>query len=147
LFRRDPQQTVSEMATIVSRRLADGTFVEVLPDGTTRPFVDKTDWAAIDAVTDDQIMARALADPDAQPIPEGAPRRQWRGLLPRILLNRLGLTVEEFAARYQVPVDLVAAWNIQKAYPDPVASAYLKAIAADPEGVARAVSGRKQAAE
>ncbi len=84
---------------------------------------------------------------DAQPIPEGAPRRTWRGLLPRILFNRLGLSVEEFAARYQVPLDLATAWHTNKIWPDPVASAYLKAIAADPEGVARAVSGRKEAAE
>ena len=92
-------------------------------------------------------MSRALADPDAQPIPEGAPRRTWRGLLPRILFNRLGLSVEEFAARYQVPLDLATAWYTNKIWPDPVASAYLKAIAADPEGVARAVAGRQEAAE
>ena len=135
------------MATIVSRRLSDGTFVEVLPDGTTRPWVERTDWASFDALTEEQIMAAAMSDPDAQPISEGAPRRTWRGLLPFILINRLGLTVDKFAARYQVPVDLVTAWYTSKIWPDAVASAYLKAIAADPDGVARAVAGRKEAAE
>jgi putative transcriptional regulator len=118
-----------------------------MPDGTTKPLERRTDWSSFDALTEEQIMAAALADPDAQPIHEGAPRRTWRGLLPRILFNRLGLSVEEFAARYQVPLDLAAAWYTNKIWPDAVASAYLKAIAADPEGVARAVAERREAAE
>jgi putative transcriptional regulator len=30
-----------------------------------------TDWAAVDVLTDEQIHAAALSDPDAQPIPIG----------------------------------------------------------------------------
>jgi putative transcriptional regulator len=30
-----------------------------------------TDWAAVDALTNEQVHAAALADPDAQPIPLG----------------------------------------------------------------------------
>jgi DNA-binding transcriptional regulator YiaG len=118
-----------------------------MPDGALQPLERRTDWTAFDALNEEQIMAAAMADADARPLPEGAPRRQWRGLLPRILFNRLGLTVEEFAARYRVPLDLATAWYTQKAYPDAVASAYLKAIAADPDGVARAVAGQQEAAE
>ena len=29
---------------------------------------DKTDWARIDAMTDEEVVAAALSDPDAQPL-------------------------------------------------------------------------------
>jgi len=29
---------------------------------------DKTDWARIDAMTDEEVMSAALSDPDAQPL-------------------------------------------------------------------------------
>jgi putative transcriptional regulator len=110
------------MTIIVSRRLADGTYIEVLPDGTTRPSVDKTDWAAVAAMTEEEIMAAALSDPDAQPYPEGVPlRNAWRGPHPRFLRIRLGLSPEEFAARYHIPLELLRQWEIQKPHPDAMA--------------------------
>ncbi len=30
----------------------------------------KTDWVRIDAMTDEEVEAAALADPDAQPVPK-----------------------------------------------------------------------------
>jgi putative transcriptional regulator len=137
------------MTMIVTKRLADGTFVEVLPDGTTRPSPIPNDWSAADAMTEEEIMAAALSDPDAQPYPEGVPpRNAWRGPHPRFLRIRLGLSPEEFAARYHIPLELLRQWEIQKPHPDVMAQAYLRTIAADPEGVARAVAGKqRQAAE
>jgi putative transcriptional regulator len=137
------------MTMIVTKRLADGNFVEVLPDGTTRPSSIPNDWAAADAMTEEQIMAAALADPDAQPQPEGVPpRNAWRGPHPRFLRIKLGLSPEEFAARYHIPLDQLLQWEIQKPHPDKMAQAYLRTIAVDPEGVARAVAGKqRQAAE
>jgi putative transcriptional regulator len=134
---------------IVTKRLANGSFVEVLPDGTTRPSPIPNDWSAVDAMTEEQIMAAALADPDAQPYPEGVPlRNAWRGPHPRFLRIKLGLSPEEFAARYHIPLDQLLQWEIQKPHPDKMAQAYLRTIAADPEGVACAVAGKqKQAAE
>lgn len=37
-------------------------------DGT--PVISQTDWARVHAMTEEEIMAAALADPDAQPLPE-----------------------------------------------------------------------------
>jgi putative transcriptional regulator len=135
-----------QMTTIVSRRLADGSYVEVLPDGTVRPSVDKTDWAAVDALTDEEIMAAALADPDAQPLSDETLRKMRRGPHPRFLRLKLRLTREEFAERYCFPIDVLESWELQKTYPDEMIRAYLKAIAADPEGVARAVAAKPQGA-
>jgi putative transcriptional regulator len=134
---------------IVTKRIADSTFVEVLPDGTTRPSPVPNDWSAADAMTEEQIMAAALSDPDAQPYPKGVPlRNAWRGPHPRFLRIKLGLSQEEFAARYHIPLELLRQWEIQKPHPDVMAQAYLRTIAADPEGVASAVAGKqRQAAE
>jgi putative transcriptional regulator len=135
------------MATIISRQLADGSFVEVLPDGTTRPSIDRTDWAAVDALTEEQIIAAALADPDAQPLSEASLKTMRRGPHPRFLRMKLRLTREEFAARYRFPLDQLESWETHKTHPDEMARAYLKAIAANPEGVAEAVADEPRAAK
>ena len=61
--------------TIVTKRQTDGTFVEVLPDGSTGPSEDKTDWDRLRTVADAEVEAAALADPDAQPVTENSARR------------------------------------------------------------------------
>lgn len=37
-------------------------------DGTLVPAISKTNWAAVDAMTDEQITAAAEVDPDARPM-------------------------------------------------------------------------------
>ncbi|HEV2956555.1 MAG TPA: hypothetical protein VGX95_10585 [Xanthobacteraceae bacterium] len=67
---------MSKENTIRAKRLPDGSLVQVLPDGTTRPFPpDQTDWTALRAMTEEEINAAALADPDNPPI---TPERQAR---------------------------------------------------------------------
>lgn len=135
------------MTTIVARILPDGTLVEVLPDGSTRPLPEQTDWSVVDALTEDEVLAAALSDPDAKAIVEGQPGRIMRGPHPRFLRMKLRLSREEFGRRYCFPLDVLEQWETHKSHPDEIARAYLKAIAADPEGVAKAVAARPQAAE
>jgi putative transcriptional regulator len=59
---------MSKENTIVAKRRSDGTIVQVLPDGSTKPFEDKTDWDRLRAMTDEEVTAAALADPDARPL-------------------------------------------------------------------------------
>lgn len=123
----------------IARRLSDGTLVEVLPDGGTRPLADQTDWQRLRAMTDAEVEAAALSGPDAQPLTEERLARMRR--IPRVktLRRALRLTQEEFAARYQIPLGTLRDWEQQRAEPDRPARAYLKAIAGDPEGVRRAL--------
>jgi putative transcriptional regulator len=99
----------------------------------------KHDWRRADARTDAQIHAAALADPDAQPLtPERlAGMRQTPRL--KIIRRALGLTQEEFAARYQIPLGTLRDWEQGAKEPDQAARAYLKAIAGDPAAVHRAL--------
>ena len=135
------------MATIVARQLADGTLVEVLPDGTTRPLPDRTDWAALSAMSDEEKEAAALSDPDAQPLSEEAIARALQGPHPRLVRFRLALSQAEFCARYQIPLDELIAWETRKAEPGPVVRAYMKLIMKDPQGVARTLAYRPEPSE
>lgn len=123
--------------TITSARIrADGTVVEILDDGTERPFPQ----TPMRHMTEQEISAAAAADPDARPMtPEqlATARR-----IPRIKTLRrvLGLTQDEFATRYHIPLGTLRDWEQGRTEPDQPARAYLKVIAADPEGVSRSLA-------
>lgn len=99
-----------------------------------------TDWAAIDALTDEQALAAALADPDAQPLTEAQLVRARRGSLAAVVRFRVGLTLAEFEARYDIPAATVKAWERGQAKPDAALRAYITLIDADPSGVAATLS-------
>lgn len=105
------------------------------------PVETDTDWAAVDALTDEQIHAAALADPDAQPIPPGSDEELAKlGLIRLVnvkkLRERLGLTQEAFAAAYGIPLGTLRDWEQRRKNPDATARAYLRVIARNPEMVA-----------
>ncbi len=125
--------------TIRARRQGDGTLVRVLSDGTTRPLEDKTDWQRLRDMSDEEVHAAALSDPDAQPLTEADAGRLRRVPRVRTLRRALKLTQEEFAARYRIPLGTLRDWEQARAEPDQPARAYLTAIAGDPDGVERAL--------
>jgi putative transcriptional regulator len=100
----------------------------------------KHDWSRADAMTAAQVHAAALADPDAQPLtPE---RLAGMKATPRLKIIRraLGLTQEEFATRFQIPLGTLRDWEQGAAQPDQTARAYLRAIAGDAAAVQRALA-------
>lgn len=105
------------------------------------PIETDTDWDAVNALTNDEIHAAALADPDAQPIPLGTDEELAKiGLHRQVnvkkLRERLGLTQEAFAATYRIPVGTLRDWEQRRKNPDAPARAYLIVIARNPEAVA-----------
>ena len=95
-----------------------------------------TDWAAIEAFTDEQIAAAAMNDPDTAPTPVHA----TPGLTPIVnvkkLRERLDLTQEAFAAAYRIPIGTLRDWEQRRKLPDAPARAYLTVIARNPQAVA-----------
>ena len=99
----------------------------------------KHDWSRLDAMTEEQRRAAALADPDAQPLSDADMDRMKPTPRLKIIRRALGLTQEEFAARYQIPLGTLRDWEQGAKQPDQAARAYLRAIAGDPVGVQNAL--------
>jgi len=133
---------MSNSDTIVTRRQNDGAVIRIMPDGTTQPLAKSTDWERLRAMTDEEVTAAALADPDAQPLTEAQLVSMKRVPRAKTLRRALGLTQEEFATRYHIPVGTLRDWEQGRSEPDQPARAYLAVIAGDPEGVCRTLATR-----
>ena len=124
------------MTTISARiRSEDGKVVRVLADG--REVLLEAE--PLRPMSDAEVLAAALSDPDARPAPDGDVSLTHPGRRAKIIRRALGLSQEAFAARYQIPVGTLRDWEQARVRPDQPAQAYLRAIAGDPEGVARAL--------
>jgi len=117
--------------TTIAKMRRDGAVVEVLADGAERAFPD----TPMRPMTDEEVHAAALADPDAQPLTEERLAAMKRAPRARTLRRAL----EEFAARYHIPIGTLRDWEQGRSEPDQPARAYLNVIAHDPDGVRRAL--------
>ena len=113
---------------------------------TARRAFDEIDWSAVDAMTEEERHAAAMADPDARPMTE----EEWAAArrVPRVrtLRRALKLSQEAFAARYRIPVGTLRDWEQGRKEPDAAAKAYLDVIASEPEMVREALAGRHRQA-
>ncbi len=125
---------MSKTSTFV-RMQSDGTLVRRKPDGT-----EETVTVPPPApMNDEAVTAAALRDPDAQPLTDADLARMKRVPRTKTLRRALGLTQEEFATRYHIPLGTLRDWEQGRCEPDQPARAYLTVIAHDPEGVHRAL--------
>jgi len=104
----------------------------------------KTDWTRFDAMSDAQRHQAALSDPDARPLSEEDMRRMRRTPRAKIIRRALGLSQEEFATRYHIPIGTLRDWEQGRVEPDQAARAYLTVIARDPEAVRKALSSPRR---
>jgi putative transcriptional regulator len=87
-----------------------------------------------------EIMAAARSDPDAQPRSASELARMKHTPRAKLIRRALGLTQEEFASRFRIPIGTLRDWEQGASEPDQAARAYLAVIARDPEAVIRALS-------
>lgn len=123
------------MTTITARIRPDGQVVEVLPDGSERAFEPEP----LRPMTEEEAHAAAMADPDARPFTAEELAKVRRVPRTKTLRRALGLTQEEFAVRYRIPLGTLRDWEQGRSEPDQPARAYLNVIAHDPEAVRRAL--------
>jgi putative transcriptional regulator len=101
---------------------------------------DKTNWEALRKLSEDEVERRARSDPDARPLTEADLKRLKRSPRVRILRMALGLTQEEFAAAYEIPVATLRDWEQGRREPDQASRTLLKLIERMPHEIEAALA-------
>ncbi len=119
---------------------SDGTVWRLNDDGSRTVAVDRTDRARLAAMTEEEIEANALADPDNPPMtPEEI--RQLRPVPnPRRIREGLNMTQIEFAEAFQIPLGTLRDWEQKVSEPSLPAKTFLRVIEQDPDMVIKALS-------
>jgi putative transcriptional regulator len=127
---------MNDETIFVRRRTTDGKLVRVLPDGSETVLPDR---GPLPGRSDAEIEAAAQSDPD-NPL-RTLERQKKLKRVPQVTVMRkaLGLTQEEFAARFHIPLGTLRDWEQGKSEPDTCARAYLKVIARNPKAVTDAL--------
>ena len=101
----------------------------------TKPKDGGMDWAAFDAMTDEEVLARAKSDPDAQPLTKEQLVKMKRATPVRRVRFSLRMTHAEFAEAFHIPMETLRSWERGEVVLDAVALAYLSAIARAPDTI------------
>lgn len=123
------------MTTTVRVQQPGGAIYERLPDGSERLVEPNFP----DAMTDEEVIAAALTDPNNPPLTDEQLARMKPVALSKRIRWKLGLSREDFARTFSVPLDIVIAWERYQAEPDDLSRSYLRVILADPEAALRAL--------
>lgn len=86
-------------------------------------------------MSDRERHQAAVNDPDARPLSDEDLSRMKRTPQAKIVRRALGLSQEEFASRYQIPIGTLRDWEQGRVEPDQAARAYLTVIARAPDAV------------
>ena len=130
------------MSIVRARLRNDGTVVEIMPDGREVPIESKTDWARVDAMTDEDIARAVAEDPDAAPLltdEQLAAARTVRPVDIAATRRRLGLSQTEFAAWFGISPGTLRNWEQGRRVPEGPARVLLRVIEREPEAVRRAL--------
>jgi putative transcriptional regulator len=92
-----------------------------------------TDWTRLAAMSDVDVLKAARADPDAQPLSPEQLANMRRVSRVKALRQRMGLTQQEFAAAFHLPLTTLRDWEQFRSTPDAPARALLLAIERDPK--------------
>ena len=106
------------------------------------PPAGDTDWQRVASLSDEEVRAAALADPDAQPLTReqlARMRRPAREGQVKAVRQRLGMTQEQFAQAFRLPVGTVRDWEQGRSEPDAPARALLQVIEREPDAARRAL--------
>jgi len=126
---------MNEKNTVVLEVDRDGSKWYVMPDGSRQPAIDNTDWERLANMTEEEIEANALSDPDNPPLTDEELARMMRVPHPKAIRERMGLTQSEFAHRFHLPLQDVRKWEEGGFVRDWNSSLLLRVIDAHPEAV------------
>jgi putative transcriptional regulator len=98
-------------------------------------------------MSDAEVEALAQSDADNPPLTPEREARLKRVPQVKVMRRAMGLTQEDFSARFRIPLGTLRDWEQGKTEPDQAARAYLIVIARDPEAVTRALRSGPEARE
>lgn len=119
----------------------DGRLVEEMPDGTERLVERRTDWERLEKMTEEEIIANALSDPDNPPLTEEDFANSRRLPDARQIRQKLGMTQVQFAEAFDIPLGTLRDWEQLPIVPDRAASNFLIVIERFPQEVIEALAG------
>lgn len=83
-------------------------------------------------MTDEEVLAAARSDPDAQPLDSETLAKMRRVSPVKVLRQRLGMTQAQFAEAFRLPISTLREWEQHRSTPDAPARALLQAIGREP---------------
>jgi len=126
---------------INAKMRSDGSLVRVLPDGSEQPLPIPPSRP----MTDAEIEAAALTDPDAQPMTADQLANAKPMARVKTLRRALSMTQEEFAERFHLSLATVRDWEQGRTQPDQAASTYLEVIARNPKMIMQTLGTEAEA--
>ncbi|MCC7045286.1 MAG: helix-turn-helix domain-containing protein [Alphaproteobacteria bacterium] len=90
-------------------------------------------------MTQEEIVAAALSDPDCPPSTPEQLAQFRRAVNVKAIREKLGLTQDGFARRFNLDVRAVQDWEQDRRRPDRAARTLLRVIDANPKAVERAL--------
>ena len=90
-------------------------------------------------MTDEERHVAALSDPDNPPRTPEQLARMRRVARAKFIRHKLGMSQEDFARRFGIPIGTLRDWEQHRSEPDQAARSYLQVIERDPEAVLRAL--------
>lgn len=125
------------MSVLIER--VNGVSLQIMPDGSRKAVESKTDFSRLQAMTEDDIEAAALADEDNPPLTETELKGLRRVPNPKEIRKRLKMTQQQFAAQFELPLGTLRDWEQGVREPDSAAKCYLRVIANNPQAVIQAL--------
>lgn len=132
---------MSEENTVYAKLYPDGRIVEELPDSTERPFEDDTDWERLRNMTEEEIEANALSDPDNPLLSEEEMAQMRRVPSAQQIRRKLKMTQVEFAETFDIPLGTLRDWEQLPIVPDRAAANFLIVVERFPQEVVEALAG------
>ncbi len=104
-----------------------------------------TDWSRVNAMTEEEIMANALSDPDNPPLTL-AELKKFKRANPikkidvKAIREKLQVSQGEFARYFGVSIRTLQEWEQHRSNPSPIARNFLKVIDEAPRAVLKALA-------
>ncbi len=105
------------------------------------PALSRETKARLDALSDEQLTAKALSDPDNPPLTERELKRLGAARAVKRARSATGLSQNAFAKRFRINPARLRDWEQGRTMPDSAALAYLAVIERDQAAVEKALAG------